>query len=254
MGQIRALFRALAEAGLVVNLQKCEFMKSRVEYLGHVVGQGQVRPRQAKVQAIAEFPLPTTKREILRFLGVSGFYRKFCRNYSTVAAPLTDLLKKGVPFKWTNDCQESFNSLKVMLMHYPVLVAPDFGRQFKLAVDACDVGVGAVLMQDHDDILQPVAYFSRKLNKHQSRYSTIEKETLALVLAVQHFEIYLTNGTGEILVYTDHNPLVFLRNFKDKNSRLCRWCWFLQAFPLRIEHIPGKRNVIADSLSRSPVQ
>ena len=248
---LEQLFARLMEANLVINLAKSDLAKAKITYLGHVVGQGQVKPRDAKVQAILEFPVPTKKRELLRFLGMSGFYRKFVANYSDLVNPLTNLLKKNVKFVWSPECQTAFESLKAVLSNSPVLTAPDFNRPFKLAIDASDVGVGAVLLQEDDSgVDKPVCYFSKKLNKHQKCYSTIEKETLSLVLAMLHFEVYVTNGTGEIIVYTDHNPLVFLEKFKTKSQRLFRWSLMLQPYSLKMVHVKGKNNVLADALSR----
>nr|XP_054760876.1 uncharacterized protein LOC129267163 [Lytechinus pictus] len=168
---------------------KSEFAKAKVTYLGHVVGQWQVLPREAKIQAILDFPIPTTKKELLRFLGMSGFYRKFVPNYSTVVSPLTNLLKAKVKYVWSDECQRSFENLKAILVNEPVLAAPNFTKPFKVAIDACDVGVGAVLLQeDEEGIEKPVCYFSKKLNRFQKKYSTIEKEALSLVLALQQFE------------------------------------------------------------------
>ena len=211
LDHLRDLFERLFRAGLVVNLAKCEFGKASVTYLGHEVGQGRVVPRHAKVQAIVDFTPPSTKKELLRFLGMCGFYRKFVPNFSEITLPLTDLLKKGVTFQWSEYCEAAFQKLKTILLSDPVLTAPDFDKSFQLATDASDQGVGAVLLQlDAEGRQKPIAYFSKKLNRYQRNYSTVEKECLSLVLAVQHFEIYLCNGS-EITVYTDHNPLTFLR-------------------------------------------
>ncbi|XP_041484226.1 uncharacterized protein LOC121430866 [Lytechinus variegatus] len=251
LSQLRNLFERLVKANLVLNIQKSEFMKARVTYLGHIVGHGVVAPRDAKVEAILAFPRPTGRREILRFLGMCGFYRRFVPNFSSIAVPLTDLLKKGVRFVWSERCQQAFDCLKAILTRDPVLAAPDFSKPFKLAIDASDIGVGAVLFQaDDNKVDKPVGYFSRKLNGYQRKYSTVEKETLGLVLAVQHFEVYVTSGVGDVQVYTDHNPLSFLDKFRDKNQRLFRWSHLLQPYPLKIEHISGKNNIIADALSR----
>ena len=145
----------------------------------------------------------------------------------------------------------AFNQIKAILACEPVLAAPDFGAPFKLAVDACDVGIGAVLLQaDAAGLDKPVAYFSRKLNKHQKAYSTIEKEALALVLAVQHFEIYLSSSSGDVVIYTDHNPLTFLAKFKTANQRVFRWSLVLQPYSLVVKHVAGRCNVVADALSR----
>ena len=129
-------------------------------------------------------------------------------------------------------------------------MAPDFDKCFKLAVDASDVGIGAVLLQDNNGIDHPVCYFSKKFNKHQKNYSTIEKECLALILAIQQFKVYLTSSTSPIVVFSDHNPLSFLHKLKNKNQRLLRWSLLLQEFNLDIRHIKGKDNIIPDALSR----
>ena len=251
LAYMRDLFDRLTKAGLVVNLAKCEFAKATVTYLGHEVGRGHVVPRQAKVQAIVEFPAPSSKKEVMRFLGMCGFYRKFVPNFSDLVAPLTDLLKKGIKFEWSSSCEIAFQKLKAVLMSKPVLDAPNFRKPFQLATDASDVGVGAVLLQMDDmGLLKPISYFSKKLNPHQRRYSTIEKECLGLVLAVQHFDVYISNSS-EVTVFTDHNPLTFLERFRNKNQRLFRWSLFLQPYGLKVTHIKGKDNIIADTLSRA---
>ena len=136
-------------------------------------------------------------------------------------------------------------------MSAPVLLAPDFDKAFKLAVDASDVGAGGVLLQeDSNGVDHPVCYFSRKFNKQQRNYSTIEKECLALILAIQHFEVYLTSSATPIVVFSDHNPLSFLHKMKNKNQRLLRWGLQLQEYNLEIRHIKGKDNIIPDALSR----
>lgn len=194
---IEQLFVRLEEAGLVINLPTCELGKGQVTYLGHQVGQGLVSPRAAKVQAILDIPAPQTCRQLMRLLGMCGFYRKFVPNFAAATEPLTNLLQKGVKFLWSERCQTALDQLKAILSCEPVLRAPDFEQPFKLACDACEVGIGAVLLQaDSAGVDKPVAYFSKKLNKHQKGYSTVEKETLALVLAVQHFELYLAGGGG----------------------------------------------------------
>ena len=135
-------------------------------------------------------------------------------------------------------------------MSSPVLRAPNFEKQFKLAVDASDNGVGAVLLQSDDDTIDhPVSYYSKKFNSHQRNYSTVEKETLVLLLGLQHFDVYLGTTSFPIIVLTDHNPLTFLHKMKNKNQRLVRWSLFLQGYNLCIQHIKGKDN-IPDALSR----
>ncbi|XP_076877760.1 uncharacterized protein LOC143526887 isoform X2 [Brachyhypopomus gauderio] len=245
------VFRRLHEASLVLNLEKCEFGRAVVSYLGKMVGQGHVKPLDAKVQAIAEFPVPTTRRELRRFLGMAGYYRCFCKNFAVVVAPLTNLLRKNALFSWSHECDAAFRAVRLLLSSSPVLAAPKTCTPFKLEVDASDTGVGAVLLQEGDDTVDhPVCYFSKKFLKHQLAYSTIEKEALALMLALQHFEVYLGDSPHPILVFTDHNPLVFVQRMCNKNQRLMRWSLILQSFNLSIQHKKGTDNVVADALSR----
>ena len=145
---------------------------------------------------------------------MSGFYRKLCENCSSIVIPLTNLLRKNLKFHWSESCQDAFDKLKSILANEPVLMASDFNKPFKIAVDASDLDIGAVLLQEDDSgVERPVSYFSRKLNRHQKNYSTIEKETFALPASLQQFEVYVTNGTGPLSVNTDHNPLVFVEKF-----------------------------------------
>ena len=154
---IRNFFDRLSEATLTVNLTKSEFCHANLTFLGHMVGQGQVKPVEAKVEAISDFPLPSGKRQLMRFLGMAGYYRKFCNN-SVITS-----------------CQKSFEKLKAILKSAPVLLAPSFDKEFKLAIDASDVIAGSVLLQEDDNgVDHPVCYYSKKFNKHQRNYSTVE--------------------------------------------------------------------------------
>ena len=249
--QIKRFFQIMREAKLTINLMKSEFGKATVKYLGHIVGQGQVRPLDAKIQTIVKFPIPTSRKELARFLGMAGYYRSFCLNFSDIAAPLTNLLSKKVKFVWTDDCQMAFDKVKLLLQKFPVLKSPDYEKPFKLIIDSSDVGTGSVLVQEASDGLDhPVSYFSKKFLKYQKNYSVVEKETLGLVLALEHFDVYLGSTPFKIKVYTDHNPLTFLKTMKNKNQRLVRWSLALQEYNLEIQHIPGSENVVADALSR----
>ena len=217
-----------------------------------MVGQGKVKPVEAKVEAISDFPVPSGKRQLMCFLGMAGYYRKFCNNFSVMAEPLTNLLGKRVKFIWTDNCQKSFDKLKAILKSAPVLLAPSFDKEFKLTIDASDVGAGSVLLQEDDNGNDhPVCYYFKKFNKHQRNYSTIEKECLSLILALQHFEVYLASSVAPIVTFTDHNPLTFIHKMKNKNQRLLRWSLMLQEHNLDIRHIKGKDNIIPDALSRA---
>ncbi|KAK0151874.1 Retrovirus-related Pol polyprotein from transposon 17.6 [Merluccius polli] len=186
------IFARLKKASLTLNLAKCDFGQATVTYLGKEVGQGQVRPLTAKIQAILEFPVPKTRRELRHFLGMAGYYRGFCRNFADVVVPLTSLTSVTKTFMWSPACQSAFECAKALLCSAPVLAEPDFARPFKMEVDASASGTGAVLLQEDDcGIDHRVCYFSKKFTKHQSQYSTIEKEALSLLFALQHFEVYV---------------------------------------------------------------
>ena len=217
---IREFFERLSKAKLTINLAKSEFCHANLTFLGHVVGQGQVKPAEAKVKAISDFPVPTCKRQLMRFLGMAGYYRNFCDNFSVIAELLTNLLSKRTKFIWTNDCQKAFDILKAILKNEPVLLAPNFAKEFKMAVDASDTGAGSVLMQEGGSgVDHRISYFSKKFKKHQKNYSTIEKECLSLILAFQHFEVYLTFSSSPTVVFSDHNPLIFIHKIKKTRNR-----------------------------------
>ena len=247
---LKNVFKALEGAGLVVNLCKSEIGRATVVYLGHEIGYGRVAPKQRNIEAIIVFPRPKNKKDVRSFLGLIGYYRRFIKNFSDLANPLTNLLKKGSKFTWCEECNDSFSKLKTVITSYPILRSPDYSKPFKLAVDASDIGVGSVLLQEVQGSDLPIAYFSKKLNQAQRKYSTVEKETLSLILAYIHFEPYLSSSKVPIIIYTDHNPLKFLNTFRNKNARLTRWSLMLQEKNLEIHHIHGKDNVVPDVLSR----
>ena len=247
-----AFFSRLATAGFLVNLSKTTFGCASVTYLGHVVGHGQCRPKTANVEAILNFPTPHNRKSLQKFLGMAGYYRRFCRNFSSVAALLTALTSPKTRFHWTPACQASFERLKQFLVHDPVLQSPDYSKPFVLQVDASGEGIGAVLLQHNDETraLHPVSYYSAKLLPHQRAYSTVEKEALALVSSFKRFECYLSHPNHQTLVFSDHNPLTFIERARLTNQRILRWALTLQSFNFKMTHIKGEDNLIADTLSR----
>ena len=251
LGHVRCMLQRLREAGLTANPAKCQFAMAECSYLGHIVGNGKVYPGKNKVQAVEDFPIPRTKKQVRAFLGLTSYYRRFIPNYASIAVPLTDLTKKAAPNQvlWNAQCDRAFGRLKKVLCSSPVLWSPDFTRPFILQTDASEFGVGAVLSQ-HDDEGQdhPVAYFSRKLLPREQRYSTVEKECLAIKLGVRAFQVYLLGR--QFTVQTDHRALQWLDRLKESNSRLTRWSLALQPFQFQVEHRAGKANANADSLSR----
>ena len=184
----------LREAGLTIKPKKCQFGMKECVYFDHIVGNGQVKPEESKVEDLRNFPLPKTKRKVRAFSGLSGYYRKFIPHYATVAALLTDLTRRNSPTRvvWTAECQIAFDSLKESLCNSPVLRSPDFAAEFILQTDAFNRGIGAVLSQRHDDgVDHPIAYYSKKLQPREERYATVEKECLAIKMAIENFRVYL---------------------------------------------------------------
>ncbi|XP_062599512.1 uncharacterized protein LOC134261046 [Saccostrea cucullata] len=249
---LHELFTRLRNANLTAKPSKCAVGYKSLECLGHIVGENQLKPNPDKVRAIQEAPAPSTKRQLRSFLGLLSFYRKFIPNFSSVALPLTDLTKKGSPNKiiWNQPQEKSFQTLKAMLLKSPILKLPDLSKQFILQADASDRGIGTVLMQfdEHSGLKLPVAYASRKLKDSESKYSTIEKECLAIVWAVQKFHLYLYGR--EFLIETDHQSLIYLNKAKVINARIMRWALGLQSYRYRVIAIRGRDNQGADYLSR----
>ena len=245
---IRAVLTRIRSANLTLSPSKCHFAVAEVDYLGHHIGLGRVQPRAQKVQALLDFPAPTTRKQLQQFLGLVGYYRKFVPHFAQISACLSDLLKKGAKFVWTPEAESAFLDLKSRLATQPILRPPDFTKPFSLAVDASDVAVGAVLFQEVDGLEHPICYYSKKLDCHQKRYSTVEKEALGLILAVRTFSVYF--GSSPVRVYTDHSPLQFLKRMSCQNQKLLRWNLELEQYNLDVRHRPGKDNTLPDILSR----
>ena len=251
VSHIRQVMQALREASLTAKPSKCMFGYKEIEFLAHVVGSGEIRPVQDKIDAINNIPVPKTKKQIRSFIGMIGFYRKFIPHFAEVSAILTDLTKGNLPNKvtWLISHQKAFDCLKKLLTCYPILQNPDFTKEFVLQTDACDRGVGAVLLQSDGVDLHPVTFISSKLLHREQRYSIVEKECLAIVKACYSLREYLIGK--EFIIETDHFPLQWLNQMKDHNMRLLRWSLMLQEYRFVIRHISGKSNVLADMLSRS---
>lgn len=238
------VLQRLRELGLKIQPDKCEFLKPELEYLGHVVTKDGVKPNQKKIEAVTSFKIPNSPTNVKSFLGLVGYYRKFIRNFSKIAKPLTDLTKKDNPFHWTETQQNAFDTLKQKLCEAPILKYPDFDKTFTLTTDASNEGLGAILSQDG----HPCSYVSRTLNAPEKNYSTTEKELLAIVWAIKRFRQYLLGR--KFIIQTDHQALKWLKDIKDPSSRLMRWRLRLEEYDYEIEYKKGKENTAADALSR----
>lgn len=250
--RLRTVADRLRNANLTINVAKSKFVMREIRYLGYIVGNGELKTDPLKVDAIASFPVPSTVRQVRRFLGMTGWYQRFIRNFSGVAAPMTDLVGKSGKFVWTDSAQVAFETLKICLSSAPVLQQPDFSRHFFIQCDASTVGIGSVLFQKSDDGQEhPIAFHSKKLNAAQKNYSITELECYAAVLSVKHFRAYVEMMPFTII--TDHASLKWLMGQKDLGGRLCRWSLKLQAFNFGIEHRKGSANIVPDALSRMHV-
>nr|AAQ56339.1 putative gag-pol polyprotein [Oryza sativa Japonica Group] len=241
---LRAVFNALRDARLFGNLEKCTFCTDRVSFLGYVVTPQGIEVDQAKVEAIQSWPTPKTVSQVRSFLGLAGFYRRFVQDFSTIAAPLNALTKKGVPFTWGTSQENAFHMLKDKLTHAPLLQLPDFNKTFELECDASGIGLGGVLLQEG----KPVAYFSEKLSGPVLNYSTYDKELYALVRTLETWQHYL--WPKEFVIHSDHESLKHIRSQGKLNRRHAKWVEFIESFPYVIKHKKGKENIIADALSR----
>lgn len=249
---VRTVLQRLLENRLFVKTEKCQFHATSTSFLGFIVSQGELRMDPAKVSAVANWPTPTNRKQLQRFNGFANFYRRFVKNYSSIAAPLTALTSLSVPFRWTPEAEAAFSELKHQFISSPVLIHPDPSLQFTVEVDASDTGVGAILSQrsPKDNKLHPCAFFSHKLDPPERNYDVGNRELLAVVMALEEWRHWLEGAEHPFIVWTDHKNLAYIQTAKRLNSRQARWALFLGRFNFTMTYRPGSRNVKPDALSR----
>ncbi len=225
---VRRVLQRLLENQLFVKAEKCEFHKQSVSFLGFIVAPGSMQMDPEKVSAVTNWSTPTDRKQLQRFLGFANFYRRFIRNYSSVAAPLYTLTSPGTRFSWIPQAETAFQSLKRRFSSAPILTLPDTKLQFIVEVDASDVGVGAVLSQHSpkDNKVHSCAFFSRKLSPAEKNYDVGNRELLAVKLALEEWRHWLEGAEKPFLVWTDHKNLEYIRTAKRLNSRQARWALF----------------------------
>lgn len=247
--KLRKLFERFREFGLTLNPDKCSFLLKEVDFLGHKLNSEGIRPIDENIKKIINFPIPNTARKIRRFCGLIGYYRRFISHFSKITAPLTNLTRKRQKFKWTPEAQESFDILKQKLSEPPILIHPDFNKQFILSTDSSDVALGGMLGQeDHLGIIHPIAYFSKKLDNAQLRYTIMEKELLAVVEAIKSFKYYLYGR--HFMIRCDNEAVTKLTNLESKCNRVTRWFAFLSDYNYTFDLVKSEDNQFADILSR----
>ncbi|XP_025073445.1 uncharacterized protein LOC112552444 [Pogonomyrmex barbatus] len=247
---LREVFRRLRAARLRINRDKCRFCVPELRYLGHIVNRDGIKTDPEKTTAIADWPTPQTVKHIRQFLGVASWYRRFIKNFATVAAPLTTLTRKNTRWKWGEEEQGAFDALKNNLTTAPVLACPDFERPFTLQTDASTIGLGVVLTQYFPEGERVIAYASRTLNGAEKNYSATELECLAVVWGIRKMRGYLEGY--RFTVITDHQALKWLQQLESPSGRLGRWMFELQQYAFEIRYRKGALNRVADALSRQP--
>nr|XP_021204760.2 uncharacterized protein LOC101740309 isoform X1 [Bombyx mori] len=252
---LRQLFQCLAEYGMLINTNKCEFGKACITFLGHEVSAEGIKPLPEKVQAIMNYPPPTTVKELRRFLGMYNFYRRFVPNAAKFQSPLNDILAgpktKGTQsITMTPEQQEAFNSCKKSLSEAVMLAHPGPAAQLAIFTDASDTSMGAALHQKCKDSWKPLGFFSRRLSSAEKKYSPYDRELLAIYNAIRHFRHMVE--ARPFTVFTDHKPLsfAFSHNREKCSPRQFRYLDYISQFTTDIQYIQGSQNVVADALSR----
>lgn len=251
---LHQLFTRMKEYGVLVNTSKCVFGVPEITFLGYRISASGTKPLESKVEAINDFPLPKTVRQLRRFLGMLNFYRRFLPHSASIQAPLNALLSGSVkasqPIDLTGDALLAFNKCKVSLANAALLAHPDSEAELALVTDASDHAMGAVLQQLKDNAWQPLAFFSRRLSPSQQKYSTYDRELLAVYESIRYFRHMVE--ARHFVVYTDHKPLThaFAERKANCSPRQYRHLDYIAQFTTDIRHIAGKDNVVADPLSR----
>nr|GEV51260.1 reverse transcriptase domain-containing protein [Tanacetum cinerariifolium] len=242
------MLKRCEDTNLCLNWEKSHFMVKKGIVLGHKISKEGIEVDKAKVDVITKLPHPTTVKCIRSFLGHASFYRRFIKDFSKIARPMTRLLKKDTPFHFSKECVEAFQTLKRKLTEAPILIAPDWDMPFELMWDASDFAIGVVLGQHQDKHFRPIHYANKTMTKAESNYTTTKKEMLAVVYAFEKFRSYLIMNKS--IVYTDHSALKYLFAKKDSKAILLRWVLLLQEFTFKVIDTKGVENLVADHLSR----
>nr|GEV44586.1 putative reverse transcriptase domain-containing protein [Tanacetum cinerariifolium] len=228
--------------------EKSHFMVKEGIVLGHKISKKGIEVDKAKIDVISKLPHPTIVKGIRSFLGHAGFYRRFIKDFSKIAKPMTRLLEKDTLFFFSQECVDAFQTLKRMLTEAPILIVPDWDMPFELMCDASDFAIGAVLGKRRDKHFRPIHYASKTMTEAKSKYTTTKKEMLAVVYAFEKFWSYLI--LNKSIVYTDHSALKYLFSKKDSKARLLRWVLLLQEFTFKVADTKGVENLATDHLSR----
>ena len=247
---VREVLNRLREHGATIAPDKLVFASEEIDFLGFKVGKGQIRPTEINKNKILNIQIPKTKKEVKGLLGLCNFYSKFIPRYSDITQPLRQLITKDSSkvINWSSECQNVLMQIQQLFEQEITLTAPDFSKPLTLVTDASSYGLGACLMQEEKDVLRPIFYLSRSLNRTERNYSTVEKECLAIVWSISKLQKYLLGR--KFILLTDHKPLIALNSKKIANSKINRWSMVLLDYQFEVKSIKGKDNIVADFLSR----
>ena len=252
---LEIVFSHLREAGLKMKRSKCDFFKSEIHCLGHLISPEGISPLPNKLDSIKHMPVLNSTKEIKQFLGLTGYYRKFVPRFADISRPLTTLMKKDAKFEWTPACQKSFELLKETLCGEPVLKYADTSKPYTLYTDASKFSWAGVLTQPHTTVIDgkstktdhPVAFVSRLFRGSQLNWAALTKEAFAIYMSVKKLSFYLTDA--QILLRSDHKPLEKFLLKNTLNSKINNWAMELEAFNIQLDYIKGSNNILADTLS-----
>jgi hypothetical protein len=241
---LHVVLQRLRDHRLYAKFSKCEFWLDTVKFLGHTISKDDISVDPSKVQEVMDWKPPSSVHQIRSFLGLASYYRHFIPDFSRIAKPMTELLKKGVKFSWNENCDKAFHILRAHLTTALVLAQLDTSRPFDVYYDASGTRLGCVLMQDN----RVIAYASRALRTHEQNYPTHDLELAAVIHALKLWRHNLM-GT-KCNIYTDHKSLKYIFTQVDLNMRQRRWLELIKDYDLEVYYHPGKTNVVADALSR----
>ncbi|KAI1007317.1 hypothetical protein K3495_g897 [Podosphaera aphanis] len=248
---VKLVLQRLKEAGLQADIKKCEFHVKSTKYLGFIVGTDDIRVDSEKVKVIENWIPPSNVKSVQSFLGFCNFYRRFIRNYGVIAKPLNNLTRRGVEFRFTNECQAAFHDLKHKLINAPVLAHYNPEAESRLETDASDGVIAAVFSQfSPDNQWHPVAFFSKTMAPAELNYEIHDKEMLAIIKSLLHWRAELQGSPKKIEILSDHKALEYFMSSKSLNARQARWAETLSAFNFLLKYRSGKSNGAADALSR----
>ena len=253
---LEEVFHWLRKAGLKMKQSKCDFFKSQIHYLGHLISEDGISPLLDKLDSIKNMPAPKCTKEIKQFLGLTGYYRKFVPRFADISRPLTRLTRKETTFSWTLECQKSFELLKSYLCGVPILKYAGKRKPYTLYTDASKYGWAGVLTQSHTMDIDgksvttdhPVAFVSGLFRGSHLHWAALMKEAFAIYMSVKKLSFYLDQA--EIILRSDHLPLKRFLQKNTLNSKVNNWAMELESFNIQFEYIQGCKNVLADTLSR----